>query len=189
MASHISVHLVLEGFATGAVCVPNNRPWFVPNRHSSGKHPIPKLGVFAASRGSRAKTFVENPNPAENFAAEGHIRACPDAPDGDPFVKRALKEKRVKNDRTISAVKAAEVELKANLRLGFQFFCEHKSSHPKDALLRESLPNAKQPTGMNHGIIVGKGDDFARRTPNAAVPCAAEPNNGFWAIGYSHKRI
>src|ERR1700686_2538657 len=116
MALHVLVHLVLEVFATGAVCVPNNRQWFVPNRHSGSKHPIPKLRVFAASRGSRAKTFVENPNPAENFAAEGHIRAGSDSPDGDPFAKRALKEKRVKNDRTISAVKAAEVELEANLR-------------------------------------------------------------------------
>jgi hypothetical protein len=87
------VHLVLEGFSTGAVGVPNDRSRFVPNRHSSGKHPIPKLRVLAASSGSCAQTLVENPNPAENFSAEGHIHACPDPPHGNSFLKRARKEK------------------------------------------------------------------------------------------------
>ena len=43
---------------------------------------------------------------------------------------------------------------------------------------------------MNHGIIVGKGDDFpAGRTPNAAVAGAAEPSDRFWAIDYPRKSL
>jgi hypothetical protein len=131
MASQVLMHLVLEGFRTSARSVPNNRSRFVLNHHSRSKHSIPKLRVLAASSGSRAQTLVENPNPDEIFSAEGHIRACPDPPDGNSFRKRALKEKRVKKDRTISAVKAPKSNSKRICDSVSNFFASTSPLIPK----------------------------------------------------------
>src|SRR5260221_1339529 len=95
--------------------MPSNPAGLVRNRHSRRQHPIPKFKVFAATGGACAKTLIEKPNPAEHVPAESHVCARPNAPDGDPPVQHAIKEKRVESDRTVTAVEAAEVHFETNL--------------------------------------------------------------------------